>query len=165
MKDPAPLDRRQLLAMGFVVFAILLGHAWQDVAAPGLLAAFAVALRVAFPSLCEGRARIPVVGLMTLAGLAVLAVQGVEDGYSAMGVRVLAVFAGLKLLETRTRRDLYVVALVGFFLLATLFLVNQTIGAGLFGLAMTFAIIATLVDASAGRAGTGFRMALGRTQQ
>ena len=67
-------------------------------------------------------------------------------------MRTLVVLAGLKLLESRTPRDLRITAYLGLFLVATLFLLDQTIPMGLFGLVMTWSLVTVLIAVS--RSGT-----------
>jgi transglutaminase-like putative cysteine protease len=82
-----------------------------------------------------------------IAGAAILALVS-GDGYNLLAMRTLVVLAGLKLLESRTPRDLRITAYLGLFLVATLFLLDQTIPMGLFGLAMTWSLVTLLVAVS-----------------
>jgi transglutaminase-like putative cysteine protease len=65
------------------------------------------------------------------------------------GILLLMLFAGLKLLETRTHRDATAAAFLGFFLIITNFLYTQSIPTALLMCAAVFAITATLVGFSA----------------
>ena len=61
------------------------------------------------------------------------------------GVALLVGLSGLKLLETRTLRDAYVVTLLCFFLVVTGFLFSQSIPIGAYMLAAVLVLTATLV--------------------
>ena len=83
-------------------------------------------------------------------GVAVAAMLGVWIEYRTLfgrapGIVLLALFAGLKLLETRTQRDAALATFLGFFLIVTNFLYTQSIpSAALMGVAL-FALTATLI--------------------
>ncbi len=64
------------------------------------------------------------------------------------GVALLVAMVGLKLLESRTERDLYVGVLLGYFLLITLFLFHQSIGLAIYALLIATGLTALLVEAS-----------------
>src|SRR5690606_21302013 len=61
------------------------------------------------------------------------------------GILLLMLFAGLKMLETRTHRDAAAAAFLGFFLIVTNFLYTQSIPTALLAAAALFALIATLI--------------------
>jgi transglutaminase-like putative cysteine protease len=65
------------------------------------------------------------------------------------GIVLLALFAGLKLLETRTHRDAAVAAFLGYFLIITNFLYTQTIPTAMLMFVALFAITVTLIGFSA----------------
>ncbi len=71
--------------------------------------------------------------------------QGTLFGRSA-GLTLLAALAGMKLLETHSPRDAYVVTLLGFFLVITHFLYQQNIAIGLYMLLVVVLITATLMS-------------------
>lgn len=83
--------------------------------------------------------------LLTLAGLAtvIASVAGQLDG-RALGVGLLTVMAGLKTLELRARRDLYITVLLGCFLLATQFLFNQGLWMSLYLAPLLVGLLALL---------------------
>ena len=85
------------------------------------------------------------------------------------GVALLAVLAGMKILETRTLRDAYAVLFLGFFLVITNFLSSQSIPAGLYMLGvvvvMTAALIAITVREPALTAPRQLRLAAGMLAQ
>ena len=65
------------------------------------------------------------------------------------GILLLMLFAGLKLLETRTHRDAAAAAFLGYFLAITNFLYTQSIPTALLMCAAVYALTATLVGLSA----------------
>lgn len=64
------------------------------------------------------------------------------------GVALLVSMLALKLLESRTQRDLYVGIFLGYFLLTTLFLFNQTFGLALYALIVVVGLTGLMVEAS-----------------
>ncbi len=66
----------------------------------------------------------------------------------AAGVAMLTVMLGLKLLELRKPRDLYLVIFLGFFTLTTQFLFNQQIVLLLYSLLVTIGLVTLLVEKS-----------------
>ena len=75
---------------------------------------------------------------------AVYASYGTLFGRSA-GVALLAVLAGMKLMESRSLRDAYVLSSLGFFLVITNFLYSQSIVTGVYMLAVVLFMTATLI--------------------
>ncbi|HEB95149.1 MAG TPA: DUF3488 domain-containing protein [Sedimenticola thiotaurini] len=97
------------------------------------------------PSLAPGR--LPLL-LLTLTGAGmVLAWYPLLFGRAA-GSALLTVMAGLKLLEIRRRRDLYVLVYMAFFILVTQFLFFQGIPILLHALAVTLGLTTLLLEAS-----------------
>lgn len=129
MKDALanrPLDRSAIGGM-LLVFA-LIGAPHLAHLSPLLMAVFFLALAwralsLRWPWLVPGRGLRALVTLVAI-GAVVWSVSGQLDG-RALGVGLLTVMAGLKLLEVSSRRDLYVTVFLGCFLLATQFLFNQ----------------------------------------
>ena len=76
------------------------------------------------------------------------------------GVALLVVMLGLKLLETRSLRDAMLFIFLGYFLVITNFLYSQTIGTGLYMLACTVFITATMVSLNYAQAEPPFRVQL-----
>jgi transglutaminase-like putative cysteine protease len=62
------------------------------------------------------------------------------------GVTLLVIMLGLKLLETRAQRDAMLLSFLGYFLVITNFLYSQTIGTGLYMLACTIFVTATMIS-------------------
>ena len=64
------------------------------------------------------------------------------------GIAALVVLAGMKLLETETLRDAFVVTFLGYFLVITNFLYSQTIATGVYMLLVVIVMTATLITIS-----------------
>ncbi len=76
-------------------------------------------------------------------GPAIFVSYGTLFGREA-GVAMLVALGGMKLLEARTLRDAYVLTCLSFFLLITIFLFSQTMGAAAYVLSTTVVVLATL---------------------
>ena len=61
------------------------------------------------------------------------------------GVALLAVLTGMKLMESRSIRDAYVLSALGYFLVITNFLYSQSISTGLYMLVVVLLMTATLI--------------------
>ncbi|NIR30038.1 MAG: DUF3488 domain-containing transglutaminase family protein [Gammaproteobacteria bacterium] len=61
------------------------------------------------------------------------------------GVALLVVFTGMKLLETETLRDAFVVTLLGYFLVVTNFLYSQSVPMAVYMVAVVLALTASLL--------------------
>lgn len=71
-------------------------------------------------------------GILTLGGLALVVVSsGIHDG-RLTATALLVVMLGLKLLELRARRDMHVTLYLGYFLVLTQFLYDQSLGLALY---------------------------------
>ena len=98
--------------------------------------------------------RAPLPSRWLVLGVALVAMLGVWIEYRTIfgrqpGILLLMLFAGLKLLETRTHRDAAAAAFLGYFLIVTNFLYTQTIPTAAAMCAALFALTATLVALSA----------------
>ena len=112
-----------------------------------------------------GYARISLPNRWLLVLIAVAATFGVFFSYRTIfgrdaGVALLVVMLGLKLLETRSLRDAMLFSFLGYFLVITNFLYSQTIGTGLFMLACTVFITATMVSLNYAHTEPPFRVQL-----
>ena len=147
MKDV--LAQRALDSAGTALLVAAVGaavapHAWHLPNA--VVAFFAISalwrvLAIARPRLLPGRI---VLAVLLTAGLAtVVSAQGATPSRDS-GVALLTVMLGLKLLEVRTRRDVYVAAFLGWFALVTQFLYSQAPGLALF-LALPFLTLLLLL--------------------
>lgn len=98
-----------------------------------------------------GYARLALPNRWLLLLVALAATIGVFLSYRTIfgrdaGVTLLVVMLGLKLLETRTLRDAMLLSFLGYFLVITNFLYSQTIATGLYMLACTVIITATMLS-------------------
>ena len=98
--------------------------------------------------------RAPLPSKWLVLGVAMVAMLGVWVEFRTLfgrqpGILLLMLFAGLKLLETRSHRDAAAAAFLGYFLIITNFLYTQTIPTAALMCAAVFAISATLVGLSA----------------
>ena len=112
-----------------------------------------------------GYARLVLPNRWLLLLIAMAATVGVFLSYRTIfgrdaGVTLLVVMLGLKLLETRTWRDAMLLSFLCYFLVITHFLYSQTIGTGLYMLACTVFITATMVSLNHGAAEPPFRAQL-----
>jgi transglutaminase-like putative cysteine protease len=112
-----------------------------------------------------GYARLALPNRWLLLLIALAATVGVFLSYRTIfgrdaGVALLVVMLGLKLLETRTLRDAMLLSFLGYFLVITNFLYSQTIGTGLYMLACTVFITATMVSLHHAQAEPPFRVQL-----
>lgn len=125
---------------------------WIIVAASGLLAWRALA-RDALP------------GRWLLLLIAVASTIGVFISYRTIfgreaGVALLVVMLALKFLETRTLRDAVLLIFLGYFLVITNFLRDQTIAVAVYMLACTVVITATMISLHHARAEPPFAVQL-----
>ena len=98
--------------------------------------------------------RAPLPSRWLVLGVALVAMLGVWLEYRAIfgrqpGIVLLMLFAGLKLLETRTHRDAAAAAFLGYFLIITNFLYTQTIPSAALMCVALLAITTTLVGLAA----------------
>ena len=98
--------------------------------------------------------RAPLPSRWLVLGVAMVAMLGVWVEHRTLfgrqpGILLLMLFAGLKLLETRSHRDAAAAAFLGYFLIITNFLYTQSIPTALTMCVALFAITATLVGFSA----------------
>ena len=83
--------------------------------------------------------------------LTIAMLPGVYFSYGTLlgrsaGVALLVILAGMKLLETRTLRDAYIVTFLGFFLVITNFLFSQSIPNGLYMFVVVVVLTGTMVS-------------------
>ena len=98
--------------------------------------------------------------LVVLGVVVVIQQAGLTEGRQ-FGVALLVVMAGLKLLELKSRRDLFMAVFLGFFLLITLFLFSQSPLLTGYVLLLTIAYTGLLVLANRADAGLPLKEALG----
>ncbi len=122
-----PIPRQLLSALLFLVAALMAPHASN--LSPAILGFFYTAcawrlLAQWHPILLPGRWVLLLLMLLALA--LVMLTTGLHDGRLA-GTALLIVMLGLKLLELRARRDIHVTVFLGYFLVLTQFLYNQSL--------------------------------------
>ena len=98
--------------------------------------------------------RAPLPSRWFVIGIAAVAMLGVWMEYRTLfgrqpGIILLMLFAGLKLLETRSHRDAAVAAFLGYFLIMTNFLYTQSMPTALVMCVALFTITTTLIGFSA----------------
>lgn len=127
-----PIPRDLLAALVILLALLVLPHAGNlplAVLASFYLAAAWRLLALRRPGLMPRRW---LLGLLTLAGLGLVVVSsGVHDG-RLTATALLVVMLGLKLLELRARRDMHVTLYLGYFLVLTQFLYDQSLPLALY---------------------------------
>ncbi len=119
------ISTRQLYALIGLLALGVLPHFWH--LHPSLSAFFMGGAALKLMLWRKPGQRVPRYVLFLLAIAAILLVVirvGVTEGHQ-FGVSLLVVMLGLKLLEMRSRRDLYVVVILGYFVMITQFLYDQ----------------------------------------
>ncbi|WP_434149111.1 transglutaminase TgpA family protein [Methylocaldum gracile subsp. desertum] len=166
MKKPAATsfvpDRTQenllLFSVFFVAAPHLLNLGWAIVLYFSLMAAwrFASGYR---PALLPGRL---LLFLLTLSGAALVYVDYHRFYGREAGSSLFLVGLGLKLMEMRNRRDVYLVVYLAFFVALTQYLFSQSIALAVYTLAAVALLISVLIGLNAGPVlslKTQFRMA------
>ncbi|WP_457675141.1 transglutaminase family protein [Thiolapillus sp.] len=117
-----PLFRLGIL----LILLAALPHAWN--LHPGISAAFLLfmLLRLIFWPRPESPAPSWLMVLLLGTSVALVILQADMTRGRQFGVALLVLMAGMKLLEMKTRRDLYVLVFLGYFVLVTLFLFYQS---------------------------------------
>ncbi len=146
--DREPLSRRLLIALILLLVAavaphILHLHGWIT----GFFQA-SVALRIASmlrPKLLPGRLLLFVLAMVGLANV-IVSYPVLFSGEAA--IALMTSMVGLKLLEIHSRRDLYIVVFIGYFLLATQFLFNQEMVMVGYVIVLTVALTGVLLENS-----------------
>lgn len=121
-----PLSRPLLWLTGLLLVLATLPHWWNlhPLISASLLSF--VALRLLFWPAADKPAPGWVMLLLLPATLALVLYHANWTEGRQFGVALLVVMAGMKLLEMKTRRDLYVAVFLGYFVLITLFLFYQS---------------------------------------
>jgi len=155
--ETPPTDHR--LDAGILLSALsVLPHAWHLPLA--VVAAFFIsaAVRRAFWPKIETAPPRALRLLLVAVGLVLVVQQAGLTDSRRFGVSLLVVMAGLKLLETTRKRDLYTLAFLGLFVLATQFLFSTSIVLTAWVLLLTVGWIAFLAVVES--PGLGLRSAL-----
>ncbi|MCB1773683.1 MAG: DUF3488 domain-containing protein [Gammaproteobacteria bacterium] len=140
-----PIQRRLLRAVLVLLSLLMAPHAAN--LHPAILGFFyaAVGWRFAamtFPRLIPGRWLL--LTLMIGAMALVVTATGLVDGRVA-GTALLVVMLGLKLLEIRARRDMHVTVFLGYFLVLTQFLYDQSLWLALYSFIGVVALVGVQV--------------------
>jgi transglutaminase-like putative cysteine protease len=114
-----------------------------------------------------GYARFSMPGRWMLVLVAIASTLGVFISYRTIfgreaGIALLVIMLGLKFLETRTLRDAVLLIYLGYFLVITNFLREQTIPTAIYMLACTVVITATMISLNFARTEPPFRAQLRR---
>ncbi len=149
------LTGRDLAGVLLSIFIVVAPHAARI---PWWLTAFTLSLFAWRVGIAARGAPLP--PRWILIALAAAATSGIWIEYRtifgrAPGIVLLAVFSGLKLLESRTHRDATVVAYLCYFLIITNFLYTQTIPTAIGMVAALLVITVTLVGLNAPRRALG----------
>lgn len=144
--SPTPTRAQGLTIVALVgIFALV--YASQDSLLVGLFAALAALLKAV--DLIRNRWHRPRWLVMVLGAISILILLSEEaQGYNVLAMRALLLLSVLKLVESNSLRDLRIMIFLSFFLLATLFLLTQTIAMGSFGIAALGVLVALLVSSS-----------------
>ncbi|WP_164513515.1 transglutaminase TgpA family protein [Thiosocius teredinicola] len=127
-----PIPSRLLATLVILLGALVAPHSAN--LSPMVVGAFYCAalwrlLALSRPTLIPGRW---VLLLLMLGGMATVVFStGIRDG-RLTGTALLVVMVGLKLLELKARRDMHVTIFLGYFLVLTQFLYNQTLGLAIY---------------------------------
>ncbi len=127
LRDKEPLSRGLLLSLILLLSAAAAPHFLHLHSWITILFLASVAWRIACiarPALLPGRLLLLVLAILGLADVAVN-YPILFSGDTA--IALMTAMVGLKLLEIHTRRDLYIVVFIGYFLLASIFLYYQEI--------------------------------------
>ena len=141
-----PIRRRQLLLAAGLLFLSALPHWWH--LRPPVMLAFLVLLtaRLLFwPRPAKAPPGILRLLLVLLALALVIHQAGLTES-RLFGVALLVAMSGLKLLEMKSRRELYLLAFLGLFLLASQFLFSNALLLTLWVLLVATGWIAFLVE-------------------
>ena len=148
--DAAPPDRRTFIALILTMIVVTLPHAMHLDTFLILFFLGAAAWRllaIPYPRLRPNRWLLAVLMLAALA-LVVTRVP-LQDG-SLAGTALLVVMLGLKMLESRNRRDVRLSIFLGFFVILTQFLYQQALWLAVFLFLSSGLLLALLVDSNRG---------------
>jgi len=140
------LDAARLRWLVVTLVLVLAPHALR---LPVWVSAAFVLLVVWRWALVDGRISRPSRWLLSAVGVA-LAI-GVAISYRSVfgrgpGIALLTVLAGMKLLESRDRRDAYVIGGLAYFLVITNFLYSESIATGVYMFGVVTVVTATLIS-------------------
>lgn len=161
--NPPPLSNRMQLSLALITLLVVAPHFSRLDLRVSLAFVAVVLLRVAtlyLPRLQMGRWLLVAITLM--GAVLILSIYPLLMGLPAK-VALLSLMLGLKLLECRRARDLYVVIFLGYFSLITHFLFDQTMLTVAYVLVMVVALTGLLVEAGRSRNQDGWPLRSLRT--
>jgi len=103
-------------------------------------------LRLVTANRTEKLPKRPLLLLLSISALAIVALHQTTPIGKETAIGLLVVVLGLKLLELRYRRDIYITALIGFFIVITQFLYNQSMLLAAIMLCVTLGLTMILVE-------------------
>ncbi|WP_456413689.1 transglutaminase TgpA family protein [Thiolapillus sp.] len=121
-----PLSRPLLWLTAALLVLAAIPHWWNMSPLVSASLPLLVAMRLLLWPAPEKPAPRPVMLALLLASLVLVLYQADLTEGRQFGVALLVVMAGMKVLEMKTRRDLYVSVFLGYFILITLFLFYQS---------------------------------------
>jgi protein-glutamine gamma-glutamyltransferase len=154
LRDQEPLNRGLLLSLIILLSAAAAPHFLHLHSWITALFLVSVAWRIAClirPALLPGRLLLFILAMVGIANV-ILNYPILFSGDTA--IALMTSMVGLKLLEIHTRRDLYIVVFIGYFLLATQFLYYQEILMVAYALILVTALTAVLLENSRHRPGS-----------
>ncbi len=146
--DKEPLDRGLLIALIALITAAAAPHFLHLHSWITIFFLASVALRIASilqPRLLPGRF---LLFFLAMGGMANVIINHPVLFSGETTIALMTSMVGLKLLEIHTRRDLFIVVFVGYFLLATQFLFNQEMYMVVLVLILTTALTGVLLENS-----------------
>lgn len=155
MKQP-PLGNRIQLSLTLITLLVVAPHFARLDLRVSLAFVTVILLRLASLSLPRLQiGRWPLLGVTLFAAALIFALYPLLMGLQAK-VALLSLMLGLKLLECRRPRDLYVVVFLGYFTLITHFLFDQEILLVVYVLLMVVALSSLLIEAGRARSSGGW---------
>lgn len=140
------LPRIQQLALILLLGLAAAPHAFNLAPLVSAFFAFILVLRLV---IYANQWRLPgrlIKAVLTLLGIAVVLASYHGVAGQKGGVALLLVMVGLKLLEVRARRDLYITVFLTFFLMITQFLYDQSFLIALYMLALAVGLVALMIE-------------------
>jgi len=148
LNDPLndiPLGSRQVNSLVILLIVTILPHWWN---LGGVFILFFLSAALWRLANVRGQIALPgkwLLALLMLVGLGLVFMNvSLRDGRLA-GTALLIVMLGLKLLELRSHRDIYVCIFLGFFVILTQFLFNTSLWLALYLFALALLLIGLLV--------------------
>ncbi|MCG8429029.1 MAG: DUF3488 and transglutaminase-like domain-containing protein [Chromatiales bacterium] len=142
------LNQRELNALTLLLFLAVVPHFFNLSIWISLFFGAAVALRLFFNRQKNPFPKRWLMTILTLIALINLFIQYPIPFFRTAAVALLVSMLGLKLLEVKQRRDLYVVVFLGYFTLITQFLYRQDMLLAIYAFTVLLGLTAILVETS-----------------